>query len=82
MDLYSVNYIPYSKKLWWSKSLVKRATARYSVAEKTLAKKHASVSFCAISVFPGIVLEISIDAVIACCLWWDGYLKVYSLWKP
>ena len=29
-----------------------------------------------ISVFPGIVLEISIDALIACCLWWDGYLKV------
>ena len=26
----------------------------------------------------GIVLhvEISIDALIACCLWWDGYLKV------
>ena len=30
-----------------------------------------------ISTFPGIVLEISIDAVIACCLWWDGYLKVH-----
>ena len=28
-----------------------------------------------ISVFPGIVLEISIDALIASCLWWDGYLK-------
>ena len=35
-----------------------------------------------ISVFPGIILEISIDALIACCLWWDGYLKVNSLWKP
>ena len=32
-----------------------------------------------IPVFPGIVLEISIDAVIACCLLWDSYLKVNSL---
>ena len=35
-----------------------------------------------ISVFPGMVLEISIDAVIARCLWWDGYRKVNLLWKP
>ena len=35
-----------------------------------------------ISVSTGIVLEISIDAVIACCLRWNGYVKVNSLWKP
>ena len=29
-----------------------------------------------ISVFPGIILEINIDSLIAFCFWWDGYLKV------
>ena len=32
-----------------------------------------------VSVFRGIFLEISIDALIACCLWWDGY-QYKSAW--
>ena len=73
----------YSKKLWRSKSLAKRATARHwrkklwrksmchSVRAIYLLDKYQNAS--QMKWISGIVLEISIDAVIACCLWWDGY---------
>ena len=42
-----------------------------ALPSRQVSKRITKLMLKRISVFPGIVLEISIDAVIACCLWWD-----------